>query len=57
MLMTISRGGFLLQVEGFFLRDIEDSGKEWEIETRSLYSVTLCNIWSKTGILLCLFDI
>lgn len=44
MLMTINRGGFLLQVEGFFLRDIEDSGKEWEIETRSLYSVTLCNI-------------
>lgn len=57
MLMTISRGGFLLQVEGFFLSDIEDSGKEWEIETHSLYSVTLCNIWSKTGILLCLFDI
>lgn len=44
MLMTINRGGFLLQVEGFFLSDIEDSGKEWEIETRSLYSVTLCNI-------------
>lgn len=55
VLMTISRG-FLLQVEGFFLSDTEDSGKEWEIETRSLYSAALCIIWPKTGILFFLFD-
>lgn len=48
--------GFLLQVEGFFPSDAEDSEKEWEMEMCSLYSAALCIIRSKTGILLFLFD-